>query len=37
VVAAEHTPDGTLLQARVLPGLAASLEAAALAAPTPVP
>jgi len=37
VLAAEHTPDGTLLQARVLPGLAASLEAAALAAPAPVP
>jgi len=37
VVAAEHTPDGTLLQARVLPGLAASLEAAALASAAPVP
>jgi GTP-binding protein HflX len=37
VVAADHTPDGTLLQARVLPGLAASLEAAALAAAAPVP
>jgi len=37
VLAAEHTPDGTLLQARVLPGLALQLEAAALAAPAPVP
>jgi hypothetical protein len=37
VVTAEHTPDGTLLQARVLPGLAASLEAAALAAVAPAP
>jgi GTP-binding protein HflX len=37
VVAAEHTPDGTLLRARVLPGLAASLEAAALAAVAPAP
>jgi GTP-binding protein HflX len=37
VMTAEHTPDGTRLQARVLPGLAASLEAAALAAVVPAP
>jgi GTP-binding protein HflX len=37
VLQAEHMPDGTLLQARVLPRLAAQLEAAALAAPAPVP
>ncbi len=30
VLSAEHVPDGTLLQARVPPGLAAQLEAAAL-------
>ena len=30
VLAAEHVADGTLLEARVLPGLAAQLEAAAL-------
>src|SRR6204780_4426894 len=36
VVTAEHMAEGTLLQARVLPGLAASLEAAALAAAAPV-
>jgi GTP-binding protein HflX len=35
VLAAEHTDDGTLLQARVLPGLAGLLEAASL--PVPVP
>jgi GTP-binding protein HflX len=33
---AEHMPDGTLLQARVRPGLAAQLEAAGLAATAPV-
>ncbi len=36
VLQAEHVPDGTLLQARVLPGLAVQLEAAGLAAPAPV-
>jgi len=36
-VTAEHMAEGTLLQARVLPGLAASLEAAALAAAAPAP
>jgi hypothetical protein len=35
VLQAEHTDDGTLLQARVLPGLAGLLEAASL--PVPVP
>src|SRR6204780_1416932 len=35
VLAAEHVPDGTLLQARVGPGLAAQLEAAGLAVPVP--
>jgi len=30
VLRAEHVPDGTLLEARVPPGLAAKLEAAAL-------
>ncbi len=34
---AEHGADGTLLQARVLPGLAVQLEAAGLAPPAPVP
>ena len=34
---AEHVADGTLLQARVLPGLAVQLKAAGLAAPAPVP
>ncbi len=34
---AEHMADGTLLLARVLPGLAVQLEAAGLAAPAPVP
>jgi GTP-binding protein HflX len=33
VLAAEHTDDGTLLQARVLPGLAGLLEAASLPVP----
>ena len=32
---AEHMADGTLLQARVLPGLAVQLEAAGLAGPAP--
>ena len=32
---AEHMADGTLLQARVLPGLAVQLEAAGLAGPRP--
>ncbi len=35
VLQAEHTPDGTMLQARVLPRLAAQLEAAAVAAAVP--
>jgi GTPase len=35
VLQAEHTDDGTLLQARVLPGLAMQLEAASLAVPVP--
>jgi GTP-binding protein HflX len=35
VIAAEHTDDGTLLQARVLPQLAAQLEAAAFTVPVP--
>ncbi len=35
VLQAEHMPDGTLLQARVLPGLAVQLEAAGLAIPVP--
>jgi GTPase len=35
VIAAEHTDDGTLLQARVLPHLAAQLEAAAFTVPVP--
>ncbi len=37
VLQAEHTPDGTMLQARVLPRLAAQLEAAAVAAAAAVP
>src|SRR5580692_6313659 len=37
VLATEHAEDGTRLEARVLPGLAASLEAAALAAVAPAP
>jgi GTPase len=37
VLKAEHVDDGTLLQARVMPGLAAQLEAVALAAAAPVP
>ncbi|MDQ2811228.1 MAG: GTPase HflX [Actinomycetota bacterium] len=37
VLTATHVDDGTLLQARVLPGLAAQLEAVALAAAAPVP
>jgi len=32
VLAAEHVAEGTLLEARVLPGLAAQLEAVALEA-----
>ena len=35
VLQAEHVDDGTLLQARVGPGLAAQLEAASLAVPVP--
>jgi GTPase len=35
VLRAEHVDDGTLLQARVGPGLAAQLEAAGLAVPVP--
>jgi GTP-binding protein HflX len=35
VIAAEHTDDGTLLQARVLPHLAAQLEAAAATVAVP--
>jgi GTP-binding protein HflX len=35
VLCAEHVPDGTLLEARVPPGLAAQLEAAALAPEPP--
>ena len=35
VIAAEHTDDGTLLQARVLPHLAAQLEAAAFTVSVP--
>ena len=34
VLRAEHAADGTLLEARVPPGLAAQLEAAALTAAT---
>jgi GTP-binding protein HflX len=37
VLTATHVDDGTLLQARVRPGLAAQLEAVALAAAAPVP
>ncbi len=37
VLAAEHVDDGTLLQARVRPGLAAQLEAVALVTAAPVP